>query len=87
MNQYALQSVASMIPILKDGLNPVLVSVVTVVIDNLNSKNFGIYSAAVKVLDTMIIHLGNGYSPSPPLHLFLYLNPTFSLSMPSKAEL
>ncbi|XP_061480944.1 TOG array regulator of axonemal microtubules protein 2 isoform X1 [Rhineura floridana] len=59
VNQYALESVVSMIPILKDGLNPVLVSVVTVVTDNLNSKNSGIYNAAVKVLDKMIIHLDN----------------------------
>uniref|UniRef100_A0A8D2LWK4 TOG domain-containing protein n=1 Tax=Varanus komodoensis TaxID=61221 RepID=A0A8D2LWK4_VARKO len=59
VNQYALESVASMIPILKDGLNPVLVSMVTVVTDNLNSKNSGIYNAAVKVLDTMILHLDN----------------------------
>lgn len=60
MNQYALESIASMIPILKDGLNPVIVSVVTVVTDNLNSKHPGIYGAAVKVLDTMLINLGNG---------------------------
>ncbi|KAH0622632.1 hypothetical protein JD844_025104 [Phrynosoma platyrhinos] len=59
VNQYALESIVSMIPILKDGLNPVLVSVVTVVTDNLNSKNSGIYSAAAKVLDTMITHLDN----------------------------
>lgn len=54
-----------MIPILKDGLSPVMASVVIVVTDNLNSKNSGIYSAAVKVLDQMIISLGNGYSLSP----------------------
>lgn len=50
-----------MIPILKDGLHPVVVSMVTVVTDNLNSKNSGIYTAAVKVLDTMIANLGNIY--------------------------
>ncbi|XP_054839018.1 TOG array regulator of axonemal microtubules protein 2 isoform X2 [Eublepharis macularius] len=59
VNQYALESITSMISILKDGLNPVMVSVVTVVTDNLNSKNSGIYSAAVKVLDQMIISLDN----------------------------
>ncbi|XP_042293763.1 TOG array regulator of axonemal microtubules protein 2 isoform X2 [Sceloporus undulatus] len=59
VKQYALESLVSMIPSLKDGLNPVLVSVGTVVTDNLNSKNSGIYSAAVKVLDTMITHLDN----------------------------
>ncbi|XP_063145699.1 TOG array regulator of axonemal microtubules protein 2 [Candoia aspera] len=59
VNQYALESVVSMIPVLKNGLNPVLFSVVTIVMDNLNSKNSGIYSAAVKVLDTMITYLDN----------------------------
>ncbi|XP_058012650.1 TOG array regulator of axonemal microtubules protein 2 isoform X2 [Ahaetulla prasina] len=59
VNQYALESVVSMIPALKNGFNPVLFSVVTIVMDNLNSKNSGIYSAAVKVLDTMITYLDN----------------------------
>ncbi|KAJ7340983.1 hypothetical protein JRQ81_004309 [Phrynocephalus forsythii] len=59
VNQYALESVLLMIPILKEGLNPVLVSMVTAVTDNLNSKNSGIYCAAMKVLDIMIIHLDN----------------------------
>lgn len=61
MNQYALESVVTMIPLLKNGFVPVLFSVVTIVMDNLNSKNSGIYSAAIKVLDTMITYLGNGY--------------------------
>uniref|UniRef100_A0A8C7E513 TOG array regulator of axonemal microtubules 2 n=1 Tax=Naja naja TaxID=35670 RepID=A0A8C7E513_NAJNA len=43
VNQYALESVVSMIPLLKNGFNPVLFSVVTIVMDNLNSKNSGIY--------------------------------------------
>ncbi|XP_034283873.1 TOG array regulator of axonemal microtubules protein 2 [Pantherophis guttatus] len=59
VNQYALESVVSMIPVLKNGFNPVLFSVVTIVMDNLNSKNSGIYSAAVKILDTMITYLDN----------------------------
>nr|XP_042704462.1 TOG array regulator of axonemal microtubules protein 2 [Chrysemys picta bellii] len=59
VNQHALESAASMIPILKDGLHPVVVSMVTVVTDNLNSKNSGIYTAAVRVLDTMIANLDN----------------------------
>ncbi|XP_032072980.1 TOG array regulator of axonemal microtubules protein 2 [Thamnophis elegans] len=59
VNQYALESVVSMIPVLKNGFNPVLFSVMTIVMDNLNSKNSGIYSAAVKVLDTMITYLDN----------------------------
>ncbi|CAM5102400.1 unnamed protein product [Eretmochelys imbricata] len=59
VNQHALESAATMIPILKEGLHPVVVSMVTVVTDNLNSKNSGIYTAAVKVLDTMITNLDN----------------------------
>uniref|UniRef100_A0A8C0IWB2 CLASP N-terminal domain-containing protein n=1 Tax=Chelonoidis abingdonii TaxID=106734 RepID=A0A8C0IWB2_CHEAB len=47
VNQHALESAASIIPILKDGLHPVVVSMVTVVTDNLNSKNSGIYTAAI----------------------------------------
>ncbi|XP_067421480.1 TOG array regulator of axonemal microtubules protein 2 [Emydura macquarii macquarii] len=59
VNQHALESVASMIPILKDGLHPVVVSLVTVVTDNLNSKNSGIYTAATRVLNTLIANLDN----------------------------
>ncbi|XP_048699378.2 LOW QUALITY PROTEIN: TOG array regulator of axonemal microtubules protein 2 [Caretta caretta] len=59
VNQHALESAATMIPILKEGLHSVVVSMVTVVTDNLNSKNSGIYTAAVKVLDTMIANLDN----------------------------
>ncbi|XP_069092306.1 TOG array regulator of axonemal microtubules protein 2 isoform X2 [Pleurodeles waltl] len=59
VNQYALESTAVMIPILKDSLHQVLVSMVIVVTDNLNSKHAGIYSAAVKVLDTLIAHIDN----------------------------
>ncbi|XP_015681071.1 TOG array regulator of axonemal microtubules protein 2 [Protobothrops mucrosquamatus] len=59
VNQYALESVVTMIPLLKNGFVPVLFSVVTIVMDNLNSKNSGIYSAAIKVLDTMITYLDN----------------------------
>ncbi|XP_039386027.1 TOG array regulator of axonemal microtubules protein 2 isoform X3 [Mauremys reevesii] len=66
VNQHALESAASMIPILKDGLHPVVVSMVTVVTDNLNSKNSGIYTAAVRVLDTMIANLG---APAGMVHL------------------
>ncbi|XP_069464819.1 TOG array regulator of axonemal microtubules protein 2 isoform X2 [Ambystoma mexicanum] len=59
VNQYALESTANMIPILKDSLHQVLVSMVIIVTDNLNSKHAGIYSAAVKVLDTLISHVDN----------------------------
>ncbi|XP_067840004.1 TOG array regulator of axonemal microtubules protein 2-like isoform X2 [Heptranchias perlo] len=59
VNQFALQSMATMIPVLKDDLHRVLHSTVTVVTDNLNSKNAGIYTAAVHVLDTLIDHIDN----------------------------
>ncbi|XP_056424540.1 TOG array regulator of axonemal microtubules protein 2 isoform X2 [Hyla sarda] len=59
VNQYALESAAAMIPLLKDSLHHVLVPMVTVITDNLNSKHSGIYSAAVKVLDTLISSLDN----------------------------
>uniref|UniRef100_UPI00398EEE20 TOG array regulator of axonemal microtubules protein 2-like isoform X2 n=2 Tax=Pristiophorus japonicus TaxID=55135 RepID=UPI00398EEE20 len=59
VNQFALQSMATMIPVLKDDLHRVLHSTVTVVTDNLNSKNTGIYTAAVHVLDTLIDQIDN----------------------------
>ncbi|XP_067150657.1 TOG array regulator of axonemal microtubules protein 2 [Apteryx mantelli] len=59
VNQQALESLAAMIPLLGDGFHPVLVPVVAAVTDNLNSKNTGIYAAAVKVLDASIAHLDN----------------------------
>ncbi|NXA54221.1 TGRM2 protein, partial [Nothocercus julius] len=58
VNQQALESLAAMMPLLGEGLHPVLVPVVAAVTDNLNSKNAGIYAAAVKVLDASIVHLG-----------------------------
>ncbi|XP_051880567.1 TOG array regulator of axonemal microtubules protein 2-like [Pristis pectinata] len=59
VNQFALQSLVTMIPVLKDDLHRVLQSTVTIVTDNLNSKNVGIYTAAVHVLDTLIDHIDN----------------------------
>lgn len=58
VNQYALESAAAMIPILKDSLHHVLVPMVTVVTDNLNSKYTGIYTAAVTVLDALMKNIG-----------------------------
>ncbi|XP_072912109.1 TOG array regulator of axonemal microtubules protein 2-like isoform X2 [Hemitrygon akajei] len=57
VNQFALQSLVTMIPVLKDDLHRVLHSTVTIVTDNLNSKNAGIYTAALRVLDTLIDHI------------------------------
>ncbi|XP_077323575.1 TOG array regulator of axonemal microtubules protein 2-like [Lithobates pipiens] len=59
VNQYALESAVVMIPILKDSLHHVLVPMVTVVTDNLNSKHTGIYTAAVTVLDTLMKNIDN----------------------------
>lgn len=47
-----------MIPMLRNALHPVLVSLVAAVTDNLNSKHLGIYAAAVKALEASIAHLG-----------------------------
>ncbi|MEE6473625.1 hypothetical protein FKM82_010112 [Ascaphus truei] len=57
VNQFALESAVVMIPLLKESLHHVLVPMVTVVTDNLNSKNSGIYAAAVTVLDTLVSNI------------------------------
>ncbi|NXJ04977.1 TGRM2 protein, partial [Odontophorus gujanensis] len=59
VKQQSLEALASIIPILRDTLHPVLVSLVAAVTDNLNSKHTGIYTAAVKVLEASITHLDN----------------------------
>ncbi|KAI6071497.1 TOG array regulator of axonemal microtubules protein 2 isoform X1 [Aix galericulata] len=59
VNQQALEALASITPILRDTLHPVLISLVSAVTDNLNSKHTGIYTAAVKVLEASIAHLDN----------------------------
>ncbi|XP_063774986.1 TOG array regulator of axonemal microtubules protein 2 isoform X2 [Pseudophryne corroboree] len=57
VNQYALESAVIMVPLLKDSLHHVLVPMVTVITDNLNSKHTGIYTAAATVLDTLIANI------------------------------
>ncbi|KFU95187.1 Protein FAM179A, partial [Chaetura pelagica] len=57
VNQRALEVLALMIPVLRGALQPVMVSLMTAVIDNLNSKHLGIYAAAVKVLEASMAHL------------------------------
>ncbi|XP_026700455.1 TOG array regulator of axonemal microtubules protein 2 [Athene cunicularia] len=57
VNQQALEVLALIIPMLTDALHPVLLSVVSAVIDNLNSKHSGIYAAAVKALEAAMAHL------------------------------
>ncbi|KAM9635506.1 LOW QUALITY PROTEIN: TOG array regulator of axonemal microtubules protein 2 [Trichechus inunguis] len=59
VNQWALESLAKMIPLLKESLHPMLLSIIIAVTDNLNSKNSGIYAAATAALDTMIESLDN----------------------------
>ncbi|XP_036605817.1 TOG array regulator of axonemal microtubules protein 2 [Trichosurus vulpecula] len=59
VNQCALQIFTEMVPYLKDNLHPVLVSVVTAISDNLNSKSSTIYGAAVMALDAMIENIDN----------------------------
>ncbi|KAM6081420.1 TOG array regulator of axonemal microtubules protein 2-like [Chlamydotis macqueenii] len=59
VNQQALEVLALMAPMLGDALRPVLVPLVEVVTENLNSKHLGIYTAAVKVLEASIAHLDN----------------------------
>ncbi|XP_025783134.1 TOG array regulator of axonemal microtubules protein 2 isoform X2 [Puma concolor] len=57
VNQWALESLAKMIPLLKASLHPMLLSIIIAVADNLNSKNSGIYTAATAALDAMIQNL------------------------------
>ncbi|XP_057636682.1 TOG array regulator of axonemal microtubules protein 2 [Chionomys nivalis] len=54
VGQWALESLAQMVPLLKDSIHPMLLSVITAVTDNLNTKNSGISTAASTVLDAMI---------------------------------
>ncbi|KAM6086727.1 TOG array regulator of axonemal microtubules protein 2 [Theristicus caerulescens] len=59
VNQQALEALALMTPMLRGALHPVLVSLVSAVTDNLNSKHLGIYAAAWKVLEACITYLDN----------------------------
>ncbi|CAO2604197.1 TOG array regulator of axonemal microtubules protein 2 [Lemmus lemmus] len=54
VGQWALESLAQMVPLLKDSIHPMLLSVITAVTDNLNAKNSGISAAASTVLDAMM---------------------------------
>uniref|UniRef100_G1PGI9 TOG array regulator of axonemal microtubules 2 n=1 Tax=Myotis lucifugus TaxID=59463 RepID=G1PGI9_MYOLU len=54
VNQWALESLTEMIPLLGESLHPMLLSIIVAVADNLNSKNSGIYAAALSALDAMI---------------------------------
>ncbi|XP_046297512.1 TOG array regulator of axonemal microtubules protein 2 isoform X1 [Marmota monax] len=54
VNQWALESLAKMIPLLKHSVHPMLLSLIMATADNLNSKNSGICTAAAAVLDAMM---------------------------------
>ncbi|XP_052042281.1 TOG array regulator of axonemal microtubules protein 2 isoform X3 [Apodemus sylvaticus] len=54
VNQWALESLAQMLPILKESIHPMLLSLIIAAADNLNSKNSGISTAAATVLDAMM---------------------------------
>ncbi|XP_057599040.1 TOG array regulator of axonemal microtubules protein 2 isoform X3 [Hippopotamus amphibius kiboko] len=58
VNQWALEALAKMIPLLRERLQPTLLSIITAVADNLNSRNAGIYAAAATTLDAMVESLG-----------------------------
>ncbi|XP_048151997.1 TOG array regulator of axonemal microtubules protein 2-like [Corvus hawaiiensis] len=57
VKQKALDVLAEIIGILKDGLNPVIICLVEGITNNLNSKDPGVYAAAVKALEESMAHL------------------------------
>ncbi|NXR01844.1 TGRM1 protein, partial [Sagittarius serpentarius] len=60
VNQVALETMHKMIPLLKDNLSPVINMLIPAMVDNnLNSKNPGIYAAAINVIQALCQHLDN----------------------------
>ncbi|XP_041069813.1 TOG array regulator of axonemal microtubules protein 1 isoform X1 [Carcharodon carcharias] len=60
VNQMALETMQKMIPLLKDNLAQVLNILFPAIVDNnLNSKNLGIYNAAIGVIHTLVQHIDN----------------------------
>ncbi|XP_017585098.1 PREDICTED: protein FAM179A [Corvus brachyrhynchos] len=57
VKQKALDVLAEIADILKDGLNPVVSCLVEGITNNLNSKDPGVYAAAVKALEESMAHL------------------------------
>ncbi|XP_017585660.1 PREDICTED: protein FAM179A-like [Corvus brachyrhynchos] len=57
VKQKALDVLAEIVGILKDGLNPVIICLVEGITNNLNSKDPGVYAAAVKALEESMAHL------------------------------
>jgi hypothetical protein len=54
-----------MLPLLKEGVHPLLLSLIITVADNLNSKNLGISTAAATALDAMMENLGECCTETP----------------------
>nr|KAF6430429.1 TOG array regulator of axonemal microtubules 2 [Molossus molossus] len=59
VNQWALEAFTKMVPLLGESLRPMLLSLIIAIADNLNSKNSGVYAAAVSALDAVIESLDN----------------------------
>ncbi|XP_068864560.1 TOG array regulator of axonemal microtubules protein 2-like [Aphelocoma coerulescens] len=57
VKQKALDVLAEIIGVLKDALNPVIICLVEGITNNLNSKDPGVYAAAVKALEASMAHL------------------------------
>ncbi|XP_069493592.1 TOG array regulator of axonemal microtubules protein 1 isoform X2 [Ambystoma mexicanum] len=58
VNLLALETMLRIIPLLKDSLSVVINTLIPAIVDNnLNSKNHGIYSAAVNVIQALVNHL------------------------------
>ncbi|XP_077394371.1 TOG array regulator of axonemal microtubules protein 1 isoform X2 [Festucalex cinctus] len=66
VNQYALESLQKIIPLMRDNLSQVVNILVPAIVDNhLNSKNNAIYSAAIGAVDALIGNLDNGLLLQP----------------------
>lgn len=85
MNQWALEALAKMVPLLRERLHPMLLSIIIAVADNLNSKNAGIYAAAGAALDAMIESLGEPPSVAPWALVGSWSPPSASLGIRWKA--
>nr|XP_057947049.1 TOG array regulator of axonemal microtubules protein 1-like isoform X2 [Doryrhamphus excisus] len=60
VNQYALESLQKIIPLMRDNLSQVVNILVPAIVDNhLNSKNNAIYSAAIGTINALILNLDN----------------------------
>lgn len=70
VNLYALESLLKIIPSLKDNLSQVVNILVPAIVDNhLNSKNSAIYSAAIRAINALTLHLGTHFEP---FYIFLF---------------